>query len=117
MERNWKSEAYEILGLLVAKRETANLEILGGGALGVTLTLSEKFSALFTPDYGVTLQITENGYTYPLEDAGAFEFTTDEEGQPNPAIWEQAFNGLTWAKMAWADAVLDESGETYASLN
>lgn len=107
MERNWKSEAYEILGALLAHGETANLEILGGGALGVTVKLSETYSALFTPDYGVTMQKTENGYTYPFEEAGDYEFETDEEGQPSPALWEQAFNGLTWAKLSWACVVMD----------
>lgn len=114
MERNWKSEAYEILGVLVARGETANLEILGGGALGVTLTLSKRYSALFTPDYGVTMQKTENGYTYPLEEAGEFEFETNEHGQPSPALWEQAFNGLLWAKMSWACLVANgEASCTY----
>ena len=93
-----KNYSEEILEVLLAKGETAYLEILGGGMLGVTQDLGEGYTALYTPELGlVGLYKTEGGYQEPLE-AGYFEFSLDEEENPAPSFGLQVPNALKWVR-------------------
>lgn len=91
--------AEEILTGLLAQGKTANLEILGGGQIGVTQTLGDGFSALYTPDTGlVGLYKTEDNWQEPLFEEGYFEFAFDEEDNPSPSFAIQLPNALAWVE-------------------
>lgn len=90
------SKAYEMLGVCVAKGYAgAYIEVLGGGALGVTIPLSDKYYGLLTSDYGLGVYEQEH-FEFTGEALDSFDFLFDDEYEPKTPIWDQTTKALFW---------------------
>lgn len=95
---DYTAQAYEMLGVAVGKNfGDAYLEVLGGGALGVTIPLGDNFWALLTSDYGLGIYELVS-----FENTGdalkSFYFTFDENCEPAEPIWKQTAKALEWLR-------------------
>lgn len=91
-----ESQAYEMLGVCMAKGYTgAYIEVLGGGALGVTLPLSENYYGLLTSDYGLGVYEQEH-FEYTGEPVASFDFLFNDEYEPETPIYQQTEKALFW---------------------
>lgn len=91
-----ESTTYEMLGVCMAKGYTgAYMEVLGGGALGVTIPLSGTFYALLTEDHGLGVYEQEN-FEYTGEPVGFFDFSFTDEYELTVPLWYQTEKALNW---------------------
>lgn len=91
----YESHAYEMLGVCMAKGYTgAYIEVLGGGALGVTIPLSANYYGLLTSDYGLGVYEQEH-FEYTGEPVDSFDFDWDDE-EPKTPIYQQTEKALFW---------------------
>ena len=89
------SQAYEMLGVCEAKGFRANVEALGGGALGVTIPLGAKHYGLLTSDHGLGVyeqtQFEETG-----EPLTGYWFAFNDEYELESPLWEETAKALDW---------------------
>ena len=91
-----ESRAYEMLGVCVAKGfGGAYIEVLGGGALGVTIPLSGTYYALLTEDHGLGVYEQEN-FEFTGEPVDSFWFSFNDEYELTEPLWAQTAKALFW---------------------
>lgn len=76
----------------------AEVEVQGGGALGVRIDLKDTYYALITPDFG--LGVYDSATYYETGEAvDTYDFDFDEEGNLIISeLWSQTFDALDWLK-------------------
>lgn len=92
-ENKQDSYTYEMLGVVTAKGyKNAYIELLGGGALGVTIPLESGTRALATWDLGLFIEAPDFAESGEWVAEYRFEFTEDEEfAKP---LWLQTAKAL-----------------------
>lgn len=76
----------------------AEVEVQGGGALGVRIDLKDTYYALITPDFGLGVYDSATYYETG-EGVEAFDFIFDEDDcLAVEELWSQTFDALVWLK-------------------